>query len=434
MTAFLILILLMSWPSVCADAQSVDINKYGGHAYMYEFAEYPAVPAPEGYEVFHISHYGRHGARYATKSSFYDTVMGCLDAGNDSLGLTPLGKDVYSRYLEVYPSLKGHDGDLSNPGRVQQRLLADRMVDNYPELFEGAVDVEASATVVHRVITSMATFCCEFQRRVPAAEIEMRADFPEMGVCNPLSDRNPYFDLAKDFRKCYVGGMDLYDRVVAFQRERMNPEEFLSRLFADPGKVLEVFGDGYELEKAFYQTAVHMQCLDLNENFSDMFEEDELRGCFESENLFQYVFFGSGMYCHNVFPCLSVPLLEDLILDGEESISNPIPSVRLRFGHDTVLTSLLPLMRLNGFDVQEPDFDKVADVWQLWQVPMASNLQIVYYRNDDGDVLVRILYNEKDAKTPLPQDLYPFYRWEDFKTYYNSVVTEAKQVLKDNSK
>lgn len=433
MLVSLLLLLLTSIP-IQPGFDGDDVLKYGGHAYMYEFADYPAVPAPEGYKAFHISHYGRHGARYNTEASCYDRVMDCLNAGKDSLGLTDLGKDLYKRYTVVYPLLKGHNGDLSNPGRWQQRMLADRMIDNYPEIFCGEPHIEASASIVHRVIVSMATFCCEIQRRISSAEIEMRSDYPEMSICNPISDLNPYFNMGSSFQYCFEDGLDLYNRVQDFQKGKMHPEAFLSRIFTDERKAAEAFGDVYEVETSFFRTAVHMQCLDIDEDFLDMFDESELRGCFEGENLMQYVFHGSGVFCHDVYPSLTASLLEDLIQDGENAVNGAGPTVRLRFGHDSVLASLLPLMRLNGFDVQEPDFDKVADVWQLWQVPMASNLQIVYFRNDDGDVLVRILYNEKDAKTPLPQDLYPFYRWEDFKIYYNSVVTEAKQVLKDNSK
>lgn len=428
------LILSILLPFAQTDVQGVDPHRYGGHAYMYCFEDYPAVAAPEGYEVFHISHFGRHGARYCTDSAYYDTVMDCLRAGHDSLGLTAYGQELYDRYLAVYPFLKGHDGDLSDPGRWQQRMLADRMVDNYPGLFDGTPQIEASSTIVHRVITSMATFCCELQKRVPAAEIEMRADYTEMSFCNPISDKNPYFDMATGFAASFEGGMDLYERTVAFQQGKMHPEAFLSKIFPDGGRLISALGDGYKIESAFFQTAIHMQCLDLDEDFLDMFEEDELRGCFEGENLWQYVFRGSGLYCHNVYPSLSASLLEDLIMDGEKAAGGSAPAVRLRFGHDSAVSSLLALMHVNGFDTEESDFDKVMDVWQLWQVPMASNLQLIFYRNGASDVLVRILYNEKDASTPLPTDMYPFYRWEDFKNYYTTVSEQAKQTLSTYSR
>ena len=36
-------------------------------------------PAPDGYEPFYVSHYGRHGARYLTENNSYRYVIGKMD-------------------------------------------------------------------------------------------------------------------------------------------------------------------------------------------------------------------------------------------------------------------------------------------------------------------------------------------------------------------
>lgn len=59
-------------------------------------------------------------------------------------------------------------------------------------------------------------------------------------------------------------------------------------------------------------------------------------------------------------------------------------------------------------------------MWQVHRVsPMAANVQFVFFRNPAGDVLVRILHNERDAGLPLGGG--PYYRWETFRDYCKSL-------------
>ena len=47
-------------------------------------------------------------------------------------------------------------------------------------------------------------------------------------------------------------------------------------------------------------------------------------------------------------------------------------------------------------------------------MPMASNIQMVLYRNDSGECLVKVLYNEREVclKGLMPVSG-PYYRWGD---------------------
>ena len=49
---------------------------------------------------------------------------------------------------------------------------------------------------------------------------------------------------------------------------------------------------------------------------------------------------------------------------------------------------------------------------------MGCNLAMVFYRNRKGEVLVKLLENEKETTIPaIPSYCGPYYRWEDFKEY-----------------
>ena len=47
---------------------------------------------------------------------------------------------------------------------------------------------------------------------------------------------------------------------------------------------------------------------------------------------------------------------------------------------------------------------------------MASNLQIIFYRNKSGDVLVKFLYQEQEKLLRgLEPDFGPYYKWDRVK-------------------
>lgn len=58
---------------------------------------------------------------------------------------------------------------------------------------------------------------------------------------------------------------------------------------------------------------------------------------------------------------------------------------------------------------------------------MGASLQLVFYRNDAGDVLVKVLVNEKEATLPLTSVSGPYYRWSDFKAHYQPIVDDSKR-------
>jgi hypothetical protein len=85
-------------------------------------------------------------------------------------------------------------------------------------------------------------------------------------------------------------------------------------------------------------------------------------------------------------------------------------------------------MGINGADLDPVDPYKVKYCYQNWQTCMASNIQLVFYRGDDGqDVLVKCLLNGKEAKLPVPTDNAPYYRWADFCSYFNALIESANK-------
>ena len=107
--------------ALVASAQQPDIEAHlkahpellAGTDYLCPTGPAALTKAPKGYKVFYISHYCRHGARYAWQCDIYDwmntTFAEAAEAGN----LTEYGLDYKRRFDSLYPEVRYRVGDLS---------------------------------------------------------------------------------------------------------------------------------------------------------------------------------------------------------------------------------------------------------------------------------------------------------------------------------
>ena len=80
------------------------------------------------------------------------------------------------------------------------------------------------------------------------------------------------------------------------------------------------------------------------------------------------------------------------------------------------------LLELNNCNASVDNLDELEKYWQNYKIyPMACNIQLVFYKpkkGKSGDILVKALLNEREAKMPVETDNYPYYKWTDLRTYY----------------
>ena len=70
-----------------------DPRKAAGMEGPHRFEVPAPTPSPKGYKPFYISHYGRHGSRYAWNSKTYTLMHEVLSAAHEAGKLTPRGED-----------------------------------------------------------------------------------------------------------------------------------------------------------------------------------------------------------------------------------------------------------------------------------------------------------------------------------------------------
>lgn len=397
--------------------EDVDSHKAGSNYYNYPwtYVNPPAMtPAPDGYEPFHMEHYGRHGSRWHIGSYNYDKPYELLTKAKKANKLSPLGEKVLSAVTEIRKEFKkGRDGELSDNGAMQLFVIGNRMARNFPEIFNEEASIDAKSTVVIRCIMSMQNSLKGIQNIVPNLNVKTDASEADMWFMN-YNDPE-----AKKIK-------DRADKVFhkPFADKHRNKGEYFEKLFNDRTYAETYIGP--DLADPLFELLVNTQShSDQPWLVEDVFTEEEIRDQWISKNAKFFIRAGNTKMTDYKIPFTQSNLLNDILKGAERAINDTLPSANLRYGHDLVLFPLVCLMEIDNWGEEINDFDLLASKgWHDYRViPMAGNLQIIFYRptgksQTAEDILVKVLLNEEEVTLPLTSVNGPYYKWTDFKNYY----------------
>ena len=372
-------------------------------------------PAPQGMKPFYISHYGRHGSRFHSKPSMYNEPYLTL-ARADSLGkLSDLGREVMLRLDIIRKDAENRWGELTPLGVQQQKDIARRMMERFPEVFEGHTDIDARSTGVGRCILSMEYALMEMLQHNPDLNVHHNATHRDMDYLN-LQDKKL---MALKFNK---PAKEWYDRYVS---QTAHHTHLMRELFADT-LYANKHVNMVDLSVQLFLIAAIMQNTELGQHITlyDLFDYDESYRIWKIGNARWYIGWGAADVNGAVQPYAQRNLLRRLIEDADKVLPQPNSKVELRFGHETVLLPLICLLDINGYGFTTNDLEQLEpNGWINYRIfPMSCNLQLVFYRRSPkdraDDVLFKVLLNENEATLPLPTNQATYYRWGDFRRYY----------------
>ena len=369
-------------------------------------------PAPPGMRPYYISHYGRAGSHYLTKPSMYSDP--CLTlARADSLGkLTPLGRDVARRLDAIRLDAANRWGELTPLGADQQRQIARRMIERFPEVFESNTIVDARSTTAGRCLLSMEHALLELLRNNPMLNTHHNATHRDMYYMNQQDKALTAMRLQQEAGELY---REYASRHTDYRR-------LMAELFSDSAYVSrQVDADQLGQELMTVAASLHNTELGGRMTLLDLFTPEETCRYWQTANARWYAGWGGCRVNDGAQPFAQRNLLRRLIDDADRYVYGARRYVQLRFGHDTVLLPLLCLLDVNGLGVATDCLDSLERLgWADYRiVPMAANLQIVFYHRGPGDhdVLLKVLLNESEATLPLPTDTPPYYKWSDLRQY-----------------
>lgn len=389
---------------------SADLNKAGGVYLAYPTVETKQTPAPKGYKPFYVSHYGRHGSRYLLGDRDYQWIIQLMEKAETVNGLTPLGHDVLKRLNMVWDEAQGRAGDLTPLGVRQHQGIAERMSKNFPEVFRGKRHVSARSTVVYRCAMSMVAFGDRLKQLNPQLDMSYEMSEKYMSYLNYHSARSNAFTHGKkgpwveEYRK--------------FEEAQVHPDRLVSTLFSNADFIrCEV--NPSELMWGLYWIAVDMQDMETPVSFFDLFTAKEMFDLWQCVNYRFYMGNANPLASNGIVMANAKSLVENILESADAAIKDRSIAATLRFGHDGNVIPLLALLQIENFDVAVAG---PAEVYKHWcdfkATPMASNVQIVFFENKAGDILVKFMHNEKEVHVPVKTDQWPFYHWNDVKEYY----------------
>lgn len=374
-------------------------------------------PAPKGYKPFYISHYGRHGSRWHSRDSLYVVTLKYFEDAAAADALTDLGRDVYGRMKVLYADAAGRAGQLSPKGVAEHRGIAERMYRNYPEVFASSPKrrcrIEARSTLVPRCLMSMTSFCERLKELDPSIEINREIGKRYLPFMFSVKNMNAVRPASQADADRWIDGHIRTDR-------------FISSLFkADYAASLR---NPKFLMRNMYRMSCITQDVDyLGLSFHDLFTEEELFSLWSGYNVQSYLTYGPSAKYGDAMMADAAALLKHIIGDADEVIASGGRAAFLRFGHDVNVVPLVSLLGVEGkcARVTNDNLENLHEYWcDTYITPMATNVQFVFYRNKSGEVIVKVLHNEGVCRLPFDTDIFPYYRWDDFRKYYMMKMSE----------
>lgn len=420
-TLLLLLAVLSVWAQRVNVREEVrgDRNKCSGLDGLYDCTPQALSAAPKGYEAFYVSHYGRHGSRYAYTPRTYGMIVRMLKAEDEKDGLTEFGKQIYARMLAFNETAELHVGDLTPLGWEQHQYIAKTMIHSFPGAFGKGARVDAVSSPTPRSIVSMGSFCTQVARLRPNIAVYEHQGIYEMQATRPNNKNNPLRYQGPELIIPYAESSDDY-----FLRHFPSYKEVLARMFKDTDRCL---GGRTPFEVFFqlYMLVGGMQSLpeDRRVDLDGLLTPEEFAIMWECDNYERFrEYYGYKTACSAIY--------DDMVCKADAHIAQGERGADLRFGHDHCLMTLLMIADIEDFDTQPADNDELCYWFYTFRSPMAANLQLVFYapkgwpekqqkaRGDKPQILVKLLLNGEESRFgKLETAQGPYYKWEDLKAY-----------------
>ena len=400
----------------------VEQNPYltAGVHHPYITSEIHDTPAPKGFKPFYVTHYGRHGSRYQTSDRFYrKNTPWLVELGQKGL-LTPKGEKLRDEMIWLQQEHKGVEGTLTAKGGFEQQGVAERLYDRCPEIFrqKDRKVVTSRSTNVHRVIQSMGNFNMGLKGRQPDLQMSILT-----------GDR--YWDVlchsTKDIERPEKARMkEVLDSLYEVYQAQLHPEDF----FTDLNAVKELTGKSAARFEYDLFVATHiLKTLDDIQGHDPLalFSTDDLVACgrlYNCELITWFIHSKEGGICLDT--TVGRPIVRDMLRTADAAIAGNDHCADLRFGHDSGVAPLLCLLQVGDY-AKNLHIWEAPDEWPAYRnLCMCTNVQLIFYRNRKGEVLVKVLHNEQEVLVGPSCPVYsgPYYRWEDMRAYLESRLTD----------
>ena len=422
-----LLTIIFATATLCATAQKLDAEFFdknpdaaGGIYYTYRFTPSQMTPAPKGYKPFYISHFGRHGSRWHASKGVYTYPQAMLNKAKEQGALTELGEQIQVVVNDIAIRARGREAELSPQGATEHRGIAERMYRSFPKLFKGkGAFVESRSSDYPRCVLSMAAFNERLKELNPELKI-YRTTYDSLQVyLRPSYGRKSIAKEATNETDKDINAK-IAEHLPAIAR-RLFTEQFIAE--QDSAKLFSAM-------RTLFYLSICIQDTEGSLRFHNLYTGQERAEIWEQINKHRYALYGASTRWGDVILGDGANLIREVVRDADELIAavNSGKSPRtayLRFGHDYTVIAALAVMQVEGRSARVEDLETLKHQWADFMItPMATNLQWIFYRNKQGDVLVKLMHNEQQVLLPIESATAPYYRWEDVHKAFNARIAE----------
>lgn len=387
-----------------------------GNMYPYHPMDTLVSEAPKGYEAFYISHFGRHGSRYDYEiDSNYKVLATMADHYNNGR-LTERGEQLYRDILAIRKATEGHYGDLTALGAREHREIASRMYRHYPGVFGHGKKIDTYTTMVPRVIESRDNFLSTLTYMCPEMDVSLNYSKDSKWALQEVAGRS----MTKEESKL-IGRDETISKVREELFLQLDGSRFAAEIFKNPADA----GNARMLMYQILSATKTVACLDEDlPDISEYFTAEELYHMWNRSNIVWYTRHGITPDNEGLRAEIKGRLIAQAIIeDAQEAIASKGKiAATLRFSHDGDLNPLLSFLNIEGTNCT--DLYQMAEQARDFEiVRTGANLQLVFYRNAKGDILVKALRNEMETHIVGVKPYKGFYyRWKDVRRYWENRV------------
>ncbi|MCM1163548.1 MAG: histidine phosphatase family protein [Muribaculaceae bacterium] len=386
---FLLIALSLGLTAVAADptATNYSARECEGTSMPYPTPAVGSRAYPDSLTPLYLSHAGRHGARFLSSSKYTTALSRMLRKADSLKTITPTGKVLRKLTDEVVKRTAGRWGALDSLGMAEQRAIAARTWQAYPDLFKYR-KVSAISSYVPRCIASMDEFTHQLARMDNKIEIYTSSGRQNNALMRPWTDDADYkaYKDSEEWHTVYDG---YFDSTIPAGLAR----KILGASYP--------FDEGEERDFAqnMYKILSGCAAMGMKIDALKFLSLEEYNALWAVNNLEHYLTHSASTLSRA--PMDMAAALLNNIVDGIDRAAEGKNDngAELRFGHAETMMPLLALMRMAGCYYMTNYFDTVGMHWRDFYVtPMATNLQIVLFKSTSGKLYVRAELNE----TPVP--------------------------------
>ncbi|MCQ2183978.1 MAG: phosphodiester glycosidase family protein [Bacteroidales bacterium] len=395
--------LLTAFLSVSLPLCAADPDGAGVNTHCYEFTDNTYTPAPAGYELVYLSHYGRHGARTSMKvTQDYEDVISTLKKASRERNLTAQGDSLLNESIWVNEYYLGRNGALTRRGEAEQHELARRIYAQYKPVFaKGSKYVRVQTSTVPRSIVSGECFV--------------------QTLTSLQRDLHFTFDTAEKFFAFINNDCSEPNRAaVMVLRDSINALNindgtwFMKYAFKNPEKAADSIGDADAFQFKVWKLAREGRASGLDVNMFRHLPEEVIAKWTADEIRNIYLRNGNSVEFGEERMKLAQPLISVMLSQACDALATGTVAADLKFGHDYPLVATAGYFGIEGVG----DRLSINDLPEKWSdpmyIPFSSNMQMAFYRNKEGNVLVKFVYNGKECTLrDLKAVSGPYYSWND---------------------